>query len=340
MHGNPNLINSFTNEFSIYRMGLFSFLDKKKQESTSGKPEFNSRSVENSRAASNRSTRSKPDGADKSSSDTTLPEKKRARRRLTGAIALVLAAIIGLPMLFDSEQKTASSDIAIQIPSVDTPAPDAPDSQSLPIPPAVAGASSSGSVSASTGLGQQEEIIELAPAPAEVQAPAEALAPAEVQAPTEIPAIAPAAVAGSAVAQPAPVADSALHKPVPEARPVSKPELKPEPKPKPEISPTKKADDAARARAILEGRSVTVATEKVSSKFTLQIAALTSQESVDELQGKLKKAGIKSYAQKVATKSGSPIRVRVGPFASKEEAEKMHAKLVRLGFGGTVMPLN
>jgi len=30
----------------------------------------------------------------------------------------------------------------------------------------------------------------------------------------------------------------------------------------------------------------------------------------------------------------------VGPFASKEEAEKMRAKLVQLGYGGTLVPVN
>ncbi len=58
--------------------------------------------------------------------DPMLPEKKRARRRLIGATALVLAAIIGLPMIFDSEPKPLSDDIAIQIPSRDkVPLPEA-----------------------------------------------------------------------------------------------------------------------------------------------------------------------------------------------------------------------
>jgi DedD protein len=72
----------------------------------------------------------------------------------------------------------------------------------------------------------------------------------------------------------------------------------------------------------------------------VQIAALATQEKVAELQGKLNDAGIKSYTQKVTTQSGTRIRVRVGPFASKEEAEKMRAKLVQLGYGGTLVPAN
>ncbi len=58
---------------------------------------------------------------------------------------------------------------------------------------------------------------------------------------------------------------------------------------------------------------------KNPAKFVLQVAALASQEKVNELQGKLSEAGFKSYTQKVPTASGDRIRVRIGPFASKDE---------------------
>jgi DedD protein len=48
--------------------------------------------------------------------DPTLPEKQRARRRLVGAIALVLAAVIILPMVLDATPKPVTGDIAIDIP--------------------------------------------------------------------------------------------------------------------------------------------------------------------------------------------------------------------------------
>jgi len=299
-------------------MGFFSFLGTKKQESAGEAAGFTSRSEEESRAHRNRSSRSKkqPDGGASASADTALPEKKRARRRLIGAIALVLAAIIGLPMLLDSEQKPVPDDIAIEIPSQDIPAvPVAPVVPIAPVVPvAPAGASSSGSVSAAAGLGREEEIID--PAPAIVPAPVIAAAPSPT---LEV--------------RPAP-------KPEPKLRPKLEPKSKPEPKPEPPRAAAK-ADEGARARAILEGRVVAAAApDQASSKFALQIAALTTQEKVDELQLKLRNAGIKSYSQKVTTKSGAPVRVRVGPFASRDEAEKMHAKLVQLGFGGTIVPLN
>ena len=63
----------------------------------------------------------------KAISDEELQLKKRARRRLVGAIALVLLVVVFLPMFLDSEPKPLNQDIAITIP----PLPDA-DSRSQP----------------------------------------------------------------------------------------------------------------------------------------------------------------------------------------------------------------
>ena len=49
--------------------------------------------------------------------DTPDDLKKRARRRLVGAIALALLAVIVLPMVMDHEPKPVSQDIQIKIPS-------------------------------------------------------------------------------------------------------------------------------------------------------------------------------------------------------------------------------
>lgn len=53
--------------------------------------------------------------------DPILPEKKRARRRLVGAVTLTLSAVVVLPMIFESEPQTVSQDILIDIPSRDKP---------------------------------------------------------------------------------------------------------------------------------------------------------------------------------------------------------------------------
>jgi DedD protein len=265
--------------------------------------------------------------------DPMLPEKKRARRRLVGAIALALAAAVGLPMLLDSEPKPAAGDIAIQIPAKDKAAP-------LPVP------AFDKAVAAADSVDKGEEVIDAPP-------PAPALAP---KAPS----------AAAAAAKPEPVAAPKAEAPKPEPKPEPKVEHKPEPvkpehkdtpkpehkdvpkaehkEPKPEPHPAQKPvkphDDAARALAILEGKPAAKEkpAEAASQRYVLQVAALSSQEKAAEVQARLREAGISSYTQKTSTPAGELIRVRVGPM-SKEEAEKVRAKLGRLGMSGAMTPI-
>jgi len=103
-------------------MGLFSFGGKPQQDADDDQTPVRPR----------RSARTPEDEP----MDPMLPEKKRARRRLIGATALVLAAVIGLPMIFDSEPRPISQDINIQIPPRDK-AP-AMNASPMPLPPAPA----------------------------------------------------------------------------------------------------------------------------------------------------------------------------------------------------------
>ncbi len=68
--------------------------------------------------------------------------KRRARRRLIGAVALATAIVVVLPMLLDSEPKSVGRDIEIRIPDKDKvgvfvpnismpPAPDTPQAASV-----------------------------------------------------------------------------------------------------------------------------------------------------------------------------------------------------------------
>jgi DedD protein len=77
-----------------------------------------------------------------------------------------------------------------------------------------------------------------------------------------------------------------------------------------------------------------VKAEGPSQKYVVQVAALATPEKVDELQGRLRAAGVSSFTQK----SGDLIRVRVGPY-SKEEGEKIRSKLIAMGLSGTMVPL-
>lgn len=294
-------------------MSLFSFLRKNKQESASGGSAYYSSAEDESSALRGRSRRRKG-SKDNEALDPVLPQKKRARRRLIGAVALVLAAVIGLPMVLDSEPKPLANDIAIQIPSKDRAAQPNGSRQ-----PATSAASS---VATSASLDPKEEVVEpTAPHAASAK---------------------PAPQTGAA--EPAPTAekpkeDAKSAKPVQLAA-VEKPSAAPSrSESKPESKAPAKADDSSRAIALLEGKSESKpAAEKKSGKFVIQVAALATKDKVSELQNKLKDAGIKSYTQKIATDTGERIRIRVGPFGSKEEADKVRAKIVKLGLNGTIVP--
>ena len=58
--------------------------------------------------------------SDDSAVDSAIGLKKRARRRLVGAAALALLAVIVLPIVMDSEPKPTGQEIQIRIPSQDS----------------------------------------------------------------------------------------------------------------------------------------------------------------------------------------------------------------------------
>ncbi len=291
-------------------MGLFSFLNKNKQDGADDDGEYVSRDDEDSIAAKARSKRASSANepaarrTGRTAPDPVLPEKKRARRRLVGAVALALGVAVGLPMILDSEPKPVTTDIDIRIPSKERAAP-----QAMPA-----------MVQAADSLDKREEIVEPDKEPAET-APEPVVAEVRVAEPKrEVkPDIKPAPV------RPEP---KAPEKPPVEPKPEPK-AVEPKPEPKPvEPKPVAKPD-TARAMAILEDKPVAPAAPQ---KYVVQVAALQSQEKVDELQGKLKAAGIPSFTQK----SGEWIRIRVGPF-SKDEGEQIRAKLNKLGLSGSMV---
>lgn len=273
-------------------MSLFSFFRKNKQETASDEGAFYSRAEEESKAVRSRGKNGKS-ARREPPADPVLPEKKRARRRLVGAIALVLAAVIGLPMLFDSEPKPLASDIAIEVPSRDERRQDAAEDAAV----------------------ASNEPVEATPEPASSD---------------NSPAPNSPAVAAPVAAVPKP-------EPTPVVKPVPAPAAAPVPEVKPKASAPAKTDETARALALLEGRA-DPKEEKKSEKFVIQVAALSTKEKVEQLQAKLKSAGINSYTQQIATASGPHTRIRVGPFASREEAEKMRAKIMKLGLNGKLVP--
>lgn len=108
-----------------------------------------------------------------------------------------------------------------------------------------------------------------------------------------------------------------------------KPAEKPADKPKPH------ATDGARAQALLEGKETTAA----AARFIVQVGAYGENKTAQDVRAKVEKLGLKTYAQAVDTADGRRIRVRLGPFASRDEAERASAKLKGAGLPGAILTL-
>jgi DedD protein len=149
--------------------------------------------------------------------------------------------------------------------------------------------------------------------------------------PAEAAASMPAKVAA---AEPAKVQPPAAAKA--EAKPEPKAEAKPAPEPKPAAKP---ADDGAKARALLEGQPVQVASTTAEGRFVVQVGAFADATKVREVRQKVEHAGLKTYTNVAETKEGKRIRVRVGPFASRAEADKAAEKLKGLDLPAAILTL-
>jgi len=199
-------------------------------------------------------------------SDDELQLKKRARRRLVGAVALVLLIVVFLPMILDSEPKPLNQDIAITIPPI--PKPESAPQLPTPVPAAPA-------------------------APPHVAGMPEA--------------------APAVSSEPAPVTEA---KPEPPKSEVPAPETKPEPRlvAKPAQKHEPKPVSTSHAAAADES-------------FVVQLGAFSNAANAKTLQKKLQDNKFKAYTELVKNAGGDRTRVRVGPYASREAAEKARERL-------------
>ena len=96
------------------------------------------------------------------------------------------------------------------------------------------------------------------------------------------------------------------------------------------------SNDGERARALLEGRPETAAE---GSRFVVQVGAFADAEAAREARKQVDKLGLKTYTQVAQTASGSRIRVRAGPFATRAEADAASAKAKAAGLVAVVLTL-
>jgi len=195
----------------------------------------------------------------KAISEEELQLRKRARRRLVGAIALVLLIVVFLPMILDSEPRPLNQDISITIPPIPTP-----------------------------------ESTEQIPA----SDPSVPLRPATRN------------VAG-----------------LPQAAPTVQPESASGVEPKPERSKSEPVKSEPRLEAAPVTKPEPAGHAASDESFVVQLGAFSSAANARALQKKLQQNKFKAYTEVVKNTSGNRTRVRVGPYPSREAAEKARDRL-------------
>ena len=232
--------------------------------------------------------------------------KRRARRRLIGAIVLALGAAVLLPLLLENEPKPLGDEVSIQIPPVDSgkfvnplsPGKGAvksgPEESAKSPGPSAQGAASSASLPG----------VPAAPSNEEKRSEAQSAAP-------------PDALPGSPAAPPETTP--------PETAPCGA-ELKKETPPEPKASA--KQSDAASAKQS-EGAPA-------ASGYVVQVAAFTDRYGAQAQVRKLKGAGFPAYVESVSNGKRELQRVRVGPYPSREAADEARANLKAAGYDAIV----
>lgn len=245
--------------------------------------------------------------------DAQLHLKKRARRRLVGAVFFASVVAVVLPMVMDHEPRQTVQDVEIRIPGQDEK-PFAPKFAAAPV----------------------DKVLEK---PAEPPVVVESRPPVEapVKPTARVLEVARDGKAADKVAEkPAGKADKVPEKAAdkPAAKPVEKVVEKPVDKPK--------TDEAKRAAAILAGQQPAEAKAgdskpaAKSGEYLVLIGAFANEANVKILKSKLAEQGIKTFSEPLDTPQGKKTRVRAGPFPNREAAKKALEKMRGIGVSGVV----
>jgi len=226
--------------------------------------------------------------------------RRRARHRLIGATVLVIIGVVGFPLVFDTQPRPVSVDIAVDIPD------------RIKTKPMVSASAATKQTPLATdaALSPKEEVVTSAKKE-------ETPIPTASQTPVAVTPTAPPATATAKTAEP----------------------LK---TPEPAKADSKTSDTSTLAKT--SSASLVPVTPSASAavegpRFVVQIGAFAEDVKVKEVRLKLEKAGYKTYTNIANTKDGPRTRVRVGPFASKDEAEKMANKIKQLQLQPQVLTL-
>jgi len=247
--------------------------------------------------------------------------RRRARRRLVGAVVLALGVAVVVPMLLETEQKPLGDDVSVKIPPVDT---------GKFVNRVNDGAAPSNAATAPTA--------DVAPPVVDVTKATPAAAPNEAAAPrtqkydTRVPDAPGGNVQGAADTQAPPVAAApappVIVTPLP-AVPVQPSKAGSDSARSAESATHKSSDDAKASHAVVPPRE----------GYAVQLAAFADDREANALAKSLKKSGYTAYTEPLKTSKGTLWRVRVGPYPSREAAAAALDKLKTEGQRGIVAAL-
>ena len=239
--------------------------------------------------------------------------RRRARRRLVGAVVLALGVAVVVPMLLETEQKPLGEDVSVKIPPIDDgkfvnrlSENRGKDGASTPVKPPAKDDSPKEPPAAAPQV-----VAPSVPPKYDTRIPD---TPAPSASTSEKPTAAPPA------RSPAPTSDAtkAVHTDAKSTTPATPPA------PPPVVAPSPKAAPAVEASA------------PPHDGFAVQLAAFADDKGANALAGRLKKSGYAAYTEPLKTSKGTLWRVRVGPYPSREAAVAARDKLKTEGQSGIV----
>ena len=303
-----------------------------------------------------------------SAADASLAEKKKARHRLVGAIALCLVAAVVVPMLLESEPRTGLRSLPMTVeaaanstradqpwirpPVADEAARSVMPDQVVMLEEGAAGQPAASGQGAPRAPGDQPS-VNLPDLSARTgqdpETPATPAVPPSSPQPARSAASDTAAGRGRAAAgqDAANQARPARPATAPSGNTSQRPANAPLPKPLPMTQGGAQSDADSRpdvlARLIDQVDSGSNAARPTarqqSRRFLVQVGAYSNVKSARAAVDRVAKAGLNAYQETVKTSNGDWIRVRVGPFASREDAEQAQQALKRAGVTAALIAL-
>ena len=106
----------------------------------------------------------------------------------------------------------------------------------------------------------------------------------------------------------------------------------------PKVSDLKLVDSKPLVAKVVDSKIDDVkTTQKKDGNFSIQVGVYSEVANVKQLQAKLKQTGFSSHTQKITTPKGEKIRLRAGSFATRQEANAAIPKLQKIGLSGMVV---